>query len=148
MTEPLRVSAYALEYLIDLDGNWALAKNYRAQITLDYYSKEFYGVFRWMSTLSNNRTYATLNKQSNGAVEVVELTDNGITYTGLNIGTFYTGILDKDFTKFYLESAGGWGVGATPALKTQTVSSFSSGVPVYSAASTICELDPLTASRS
>jgi hypothetical protein len=149
MNNPLK--AYigpGIEYDLSSNGAWTLYRNFSAQITPTYYSQA-YDVFRWCSTLSNERTYATLPNSStyppNTSTELVELTDTGIRYTGIFLnktGSYFGDFLTPDFS--ILAVSGTFNVGDTPNIVQKTITSFSGSNPVISSFSTIYTFPPIT----
>lgn len=92
---PTRVFADYLEYAVDyskpLDGNngsWTLANNWSFNIPTAYDTES--NRFKYVVTLSNNRTYALTNRSTAYAAfqslyELVELTTTGTRLTGITV---------------------------------------------------------------
>lgn len=95
--QPTRVFNGFLEYAIDYSkqlvgtaGSWSLVKNWRANLSPDYWGGTYYrkGLLN-VTKLSNGATYAQIYNSAMGDWEVCELAANGIRPTGtrLNGGT-------------------------------------------------------------
>ncbi len=148
-TNPLKLYIMGHEFDITTSGTWTYVRNFMAQIDVDHYTQG-YSDFGWVSTLSNGRTYATLDDNStyppNVSTEIVELTNSGIRYTGVYInesGLFFGNFLDEDFTIWQIYSAS-YLAGQTPILRKKTITSFDgSNNPVYSGWVTVCTLQPI-----
>jgi hypothetical protein len=88
---PSRVFAEYLEFNIDYskplapnNGSWTLVKNWRASIPANYYQDFITNIFKFVTTLSNNRTYGLLENLSTSKFEVVELPASGpVRFTGI-----------------------------------------------------------------
>lgn len=88
---PSRVFAEYLEFKIDYskpllpnNGSWTLVKNWRASVPSNYYQDFIVNIFKFVTTLSNGRTYAVMNNLVSTDFEIVELPPSGkLRFTGL-----------------------------------------------------------------
>lgn len=104
--DPTRVFNQFLEFKIDYskplkpnNGSWTLVNNWRRSIPANYYQSDMMRVFKQMITLSNNRTYAILDRFNNGIrePEVVELPSSGnLRFTGIFLDDFAIDIINTD----------------------------------------------------
>jgi len=87
--DPTRLFAEYLEFKIDYakpldngkNGSWKLVRNWRRNITKEYFS--YMNIFTSVVTLMNGRTYAILHSNVTNRKTLVELSNNtGIRYTG------------------------------------------------------------------
>src|SRR5260221_241975 len=91
-TNPSRVFAEYLEFKIDYskplapnNGSWTLVKNWRGAVPANYYQDFIVNIFKFVTTLSNGRTYAILNNLVSTDFELVELPPTGnIRFTGFS----------------------------------------------------------------
>ena len=91
-----RVFANYLEFDVDIaSGDWTYAKNWMVNID-DSKDSEFHRL-KWVTTLSNGRTYAVQPYNVTGYWEVVELTSTGLRFTGVTIDKTDTAILTEDW---------------------------------------------------
>lgn len=147
MTDPNRVYGYFLEF----DSTTKeLTRNYRDWLTADYVSSEFYDVFKYCYTAPNGRTYATIPNYGLAfwpTIEIVELTNTGITYTGvyINLTDFFTGYLTDEFVIRESTSAGSYAVGATIVFKERVVTYSGGGLPIIGSSSNIFTSSPIVA---
>ncbi len=123
--------------------------NWMAQIPGNYFSQG-YNLFRWTSTLSNGRTYATLEEIGVAPADtfLFEMTSAGILRdTGVMVNkpaSYFGNYMDKDFTIWDIYSATGYGVGQTPVIRKSMITSFDgSNNPVYGAYTTVCTLQAI-----
>ncbi|UFH53111.1 FlgD immunoglobulin-like domain containing protein [Spirosoma sp. KNUC1025] len=82
-TNPSRVFAGFLEFAVDYskplganNSSWKLVKNWSINVPSNYLNQ--FSILKGVATLSNGRTYATLNNATTSAVELVELVNNGL----------------------------------------------------------------------
>ncbi len=128
-----------------------MTANWTAQIPAGFFSQG-YGLFKWCSTLSNGRTYATLEEQGVAPADtyVYELESTGtLRDTGVTInepGLYFGNYLDKDFTIWNIFSAS-YAVGQQPIIRKKEITGFTGGGdPIYAASwTTVCTLQPITA---
>jgi len=141
-------------------SDWIHTKTYRQLITANYQSKEQYGIFQNIFTLTISgtpRVISTLQDLSyqSGKVnwdgvysyiktEIVEL-GTTLTYKGVYINPAnanFVGVLQKysetELVIYRLTSTS-WAAGGTPLLK-RTIIDYSSGSPVLGSETTICTL--------
>ena len=139
MTDANRVYGYFLEF----DSTTKeLTRNYRDWLTSDYVSSEFYDVFKYTITAGNGRTYATIPKYGLAfwpTIEIVELTNSGITFTGVYINNsgFFNGYLTKDLTIRKMTSGGSFAAGSTATFVETPVTYNGGGLPVIGSPSNI-----------
>lgn len=137
MNVPTRITCKYLEFELDVDTlEWVFKRNFRAQLTADYYEEEGYNIFRWITTVGGI-TYAILPviSASYDKFEWVKLNDAGITYTGeflnpTDVGSKVSYVVDKDMNVYHPVP----GVGSTIAYKKRTLTGTS---PNFSADSTL-----------
>ena len=92
-----RVFANYLEFDVNIvSGDWTYSKNWMYNIDDDVES-EFHRL-KWVTTLSNGRTYAIQPAYTSGYWEVVELTNFGIRFTGKLISNLNSAILTEDWS--------------------------------------------------
>ena len=92
---PSRVFAEFLEFKIDYskplapnNGSWTLVKNWRAAISANYYQDFIVNIFKFVTTLSNGRTYAIMHNLVSSDFELVELPLTGkVRFTGFSTGS-------------------------------------------------------------
>ncbi|MFD2826831.1 hypothetical protein ACFSYG_10115 [Leeuwenhoekiella polynyae] len=83
-SNPTRVFANYLEFSVDIEkGNWKLVKNWAGNFKIEQDGE--YDRLKWVSTLSNGKTYAFQLATNATQWEVVELADTGLRYTGIKI---------------------------------------------------------------
>lgn len=139
MTDANRVYGYFLEF----DSTTKeLTRNYRDWLTSSYVSSEFYDVFKYTYTAPNGRTYATIPKYGLAfwpTIEIVELTNSGITFTGVYINNsgFFNGYLTKDLTIRKMTSGGSFAAGSTATFVETPVTYNGGGLPVIGSPSNI-----------
>ncbi|UFH53113.1 FlgD immunoglobulin-like domain containing protein [Spirosoma sp. KNUC1025] len=80
---PSRVFSKFLEFEVDYskplggtNGSWKLVRNWGATVPANYLNQ--FSILKGVATLSNGRTYATLNNATTSAIELVELVNNGL----------------------------------------------------------------------
>lgn len=149
MTDATRVMLKYLEFEIDpATAAWTYKRNFRAQITPNFYLGQGYGAFKFVSTLSNGKTYGCLDDYSalpsHQYLTIFEMTDTTLRNTSIRVNTsgFFEGFLDDEFTWWYLDPVNNT-VGNTISVKKNMVTSFPSNNPTYGGASTVVTLDPL-----
>ncbi|WP_405410840.1 hypothetical protein [Maribacter sp. Asnod1-A12] len=92
-----RVFANYLEFNVEIaSGNWSYLKNWSYNINDDQDS-EFHRL-KWVTTLSNGKTYAIQPAFTSGYWEVVELTATGIRFTGKLIDNSNSAVLTEDWS--------------------------------------------------
>ena len=137
---PTRVFSGLLEFAIDYskplagnNGSWTLVKNWAYGINDTLYSvNNAPEIFRNIMTLSNGRTYGTLNYKVNGSAdEVVELTPNGnLRFTGIRFGTWESSRIQQDGS--VLKLANTYDIGKVPVWTSRTLTGFDgSNNPVW-----------------
>ena len=102
--DPTRVFNDFLEFEIDYskklapnNGSWKLVRNWRKGVPLNFFGS--YNVLRSVITLSNGRTYATLEDPNNLVREFVELPASGnVRFTGVTIDSYEDFLVDNDGT--------------------------------------------------
>ena len=102
--DPTRVFNDFLEFEIDYskklapnNGSWKLVRNWRKGVPLNFFGS--YNVLRSVITLSNGRTYATLEDPNNLIREFVELPASGnVRFTGVTIDSYEDFLVDNDGT--------------------------------------------------
>lgn len=151
--DPTRVFNEFLEFKVDYsktlapnNGSWRLVNNWRRSLTADYYQHDKMRVFLQMTTLSNNRTYAILDKYIDDirSSELVELPASGnLRFTGIKMGDFTQDVIEKDgslrrlITDRNLGDSGYWEV--------QTLKGFSNNNPVWNSPSISATLPKIKA---
>lgn len=145
MTDCTEVSAH---WMVFDRSTGALLRNYRGFVAAKYNSAEKYDIFKYWSTLSNGKTYVTMNDNTTyafPALDIYEMTSSALRFTGVTINTtdFFTGTIDSSFTIRVLTSASAFSIGSSPILKEQHIISFSSDNPVYSSLANVVTLDPI-----
>lgn len=148
MNNPDKIYLGPIEY--DASSK-SMTRNFSPHIQAAYFSQG-YDVFRWCSTLSNGRTYATLYNQSTFPpapnLEIVELSDTGLRYTGASINipnNYFLNYLDEDFNIFKID--GTYGVGATPKAQMRAQTSFDGSFnPLWGAFTDVLTFRPIEAS--
>ncbi|MEZ4805632.1 MAG: PA14 domain-containing protein, partial [Bacteroidia bacterium] len=109
INNPTRVFNEYLEFKIDYskpldpnNGSWTLVKNWRYGVPATYYQDYKADILRNVITLSNGRTYATiedLSVQDWRTPEIVELPASGnLRFTGIQLEPFENFIIDPDGT--------------------------------------------------
>lgn len=103
---PSRVMCNYLEFEVDYskplkpdNGSWRLKRNWRAFIKAPYFQSDELRVFRQMTTLTGNRTFAFLDSIVNGTryPVLVELPENGVMlYHGQILQAFGNDIIEKE----------------------------------------------------
>ena len=101
---PKRVFNDFLEFEIDYskklagnNGSWKLVKNWRKGVPVNFFGS--YNVLRNVITLSNGRTYATMDDPSILLREFVELPSTGnLRFTGVQINSYDEYLIDNDGT--------------------------------------------------
>ena len=156
---PTRVFNDYLEFKIDYtktlgpnNGSWTLIRNWRAGVPSTHYQDFKVNVLRNVITLSNGKTYATLEDLSvpdQKTPEIVELPASGnLRFTGVKLDPFENFIIDQDGT---LRSFVGDGdAGTVGEWFSRTLTGFNNqNNPVWSAPSSVAttpkgvDMDPL-----
>lgn len=113
-------------------------RNYRPQITADYFSKEGYNVFKYVRTFSNGKRFATMDNYALSRTEIVELnTVTGWQPTGVLLPAGFTGVLNNNWDLQYLYCATDYNAGATVYVRQRTCSLDGDGLPTWAAETTI-----------
>ncbi len=142
---PTRVFANYLEFKVDYskpllpnNGSWTLAKNWAYGVRPS--TDDLFARFSFVSTLSNNRTYAFM-RRADGKYELIELTTTGVRYTGVTSANLLCA-LQKNGDIYYLENPN---VGQQTTWKKQALTGFDgSGNPQYSAVTTVSIVPAIT----
>jgi hypothetical protein len=100
--DPSRVFGNFLEFKIDYskplaanNGSWKLVKNWRKGTPANYFGA--FSILRNVITLSNGRTYATMEDPDNITHELVELPSTGnLRFTGIKFNTDLDFLIDID----------------------------------------------------
>ena len=152
--DPTRVFNEYLEFQVDYskplapnNGSWKLIRNWRRGITKNYFMEGKVNIFNNVITLSNGRTYATLENCKVPDVrypEVVELPATGhVRYTGVRFGDFSKDMIATDGSLRRFVSSGKVGDGGY--WETQPLTGFSSdNNPVWGTSSKIGTLPTIT----
>lgn len=143
---PTRVFANYLEFQIDYskpllpnNGSWKLAKNWAYKVVAPTHDDLFVRL-SYTTTLSNNRTYSFM-RRNDGRYEIVELTANGIRYTGVTSSNLLCA-LQKNGDIYYLADTG---LGQQTTWKKQVLTGFNgSGNPQYGSITTVETVPAIT----
>lgn len=109
-----RVFAEYLEFKIDYNkplspqnGSWTLVRNWRASVPANYYQDFIVNVFKYVTTLSNGRTYGLLQNLSTSNWEVVELPASGpLRFTGISTNAAVQILPDGSLAKYAIAGLG------------------------------------------
>jgi PA14 domain-containing protein/type IX secretion system substrate protein len=109
-----RVFAEYLEFKIDYskslspkNGSWTLVKNWRAAVPANYYQDFIVNIFKYVTTLSNGRTYGLLQNLSTSNWEVVELPSSGpVRFTGISTNAAVQILPDGSMARYALPGLG------------------------------------------
>jgi hypothetical protein len=102
--DPTRVFNDFLEFKVDYskplaanNGSWTLIRNWRRGIPANFFGA--YSIFQNVITLSNGRTYATLEDPSATKREFIELPASGhVRFTGIKLNSSEEFLIDNDGT--------------------------------------------------
>jgi hypothetical protein len=145
--DPSRVFANFLEFRIDYskplapgNGSWVLVKNWRRGVPSNYFGA--FSILRNVITLSNGRTYATLEDPAGQVHELVELPASGnLRFTGIRISTSEDFLIDRDGSLRTIHTGN---VNDTIQWTHRALTGFSGDNPVWAAANTIASSPPTT----
>ncbi|MFL5744436.1 MAG: PA14 domain-containing protein [Niastella sp.] len=109
-----RVFAEYLEFKIDYtkplapnNGSWTLVRNWRASIPAHYYQDFIVNIFKYVTTLSNGRTYGLLQNLSTSNWEVVELPASGpVRFTGISTNAAVQILPDGSLARYAIAGLG------------------------------------------
>jgi hypothetical protein len=111
---PSRVFAEYLEFKIDYtkplapnNGSWTLVRNWRAAVPANYYQDFIVNIFKFVTTLSNGRTYGLLQNLSTSNWEVVELPPSGpVRFTGISTNAAIQILPDGSLARYAIAGLG------------------------------------------
>jgi hypothetical protein len=138
---PTRVFNNFLEFKIDYsknlsakNGSWTLIRNWRKGVPASFFNT--WGVFQNVITLSNNRTYATLEDDNVKKREIIELPPTGnIRFTGIKLNSDDDFIIDNNGNLMIMYTGG---LKDTMQWTNQNLTGFDSkNNPIWSAPKTI-----------
>jgi hypothetical protein len=109
-----RVFAEYLEFKIDYtkplapkNGSWTLVKNWRASVPANYYQDFIVNIFKYVTTLSNGRTYGLLQNLTTSNWEVVELPASGpLRFTGISTNSAVQILPDGSLARYAIAGLG------------------------------------------
>jgi hypothetical protein len=138
--DPTKVFGNFLEFKIDYskplaanNGSWTLVKNWRRGNPSNFFGA--FSILRNVITLSNGRTYATMEDPGNITHELVELPSTGnLRFTGIKFGTDEDFLIDKDGS---LRTIITGGVNDSIIWKNRPLTGFSNNNPVWGTGITI-----------
>jgi hypothetical protein len=97
-----RYLEFAVDYSVPLRSSWHLVRNWAAGLKASYVG-DLDG-FRFVSTLSNGRTYAVAPRYDVKGSELVELTAHGVRSTGITLDLGVKPYLDGSLRSYELRS--------------------------------------------
>jgi hypothetical protein len=147
--DPTRVFNEYLEFKVDYskplaanNGSWTLVRNWRRGVTKDYFQEGMMRIFTQVITLSNGRTYATLENSKipdERYPEIVEMPASGnLRYTGVKFDVDAKDFIETDGTRRRYISSGHIGEGGY--WESQKLTGFSNNNPVWGSSSRIADL--------
>lgn len=151
--DPSKVFNEFLEFKVDYskpllpnNGSWVLKNNWRRSIKKEYYQHDKLRVFIQCITLSNNKTYAILDKYVDDirVPEIVEFPSTGnLRYTGVTLGDFAQDVigLDGSLRRLVTER----NIGDSGYWEVQTLTGFSNGNPQWGSPSIVATLPRIKA---
>ena len=152
---PTRVFSHFLEYAVDYskplagaNGSWRLVKNWRGNLSTSNYEMNQTSIFENLITLSNGKTYGTLQKYVNNgerAPEVFELTSSGtLRSTGIVFPAWSSIEIEQDGSVY--EFSSGWNSGQGGYLTKRALTGFTNNNPVWGSATNVATIPTITTS--
>jgi hypothetical protein len=144
--DPGRVFNEYLEFKVDYtkslgatNGSWTLVRNWRRGVKKDYFQEGMMRIFNQVITLSNGRTYATLENcyvPDERYPEIVELPSSGnLRYTGVRFDVDAKDLIQDDGSRIRYISSGH--IGDVGIWETQKLTGFTNNNPVWGTTSKI-----------